>query len=89
MMINMREPERAAKLSDIMVRAINDLYKQQRLEIAGHPETFAKTANNVCIELLSAFMNRRLTLLLIEGMPPPRKIITHPGQEIGNMGRMQ
>jgi len=76
MMISMREPERANKLSEIMVRAIHDLYKQQRLEIVGHPETFQKMAANICIELLHAFMNRRLTLLLIEGMPKPSNIIT-------------
>lgn len=75
MMISMRYPDRAEKLNQILVKGINDLFQKGRKEILKDPDIFVPQAQTIIRTLVQSFIEKNLTMHLIDGMPEERRII--------------
>jgi len=75
MMISMRFPERAEKLQQIIVTAINDMYARTRNSFKECPEQLTQAARILCRDLTAIFIEKNLTMALIDGMPAPKQIL--------------
>ena len=77
MMLGMRYPDRANKLNQIIITAINKLYTEQLDSWRNDPEGFVYAAQKLCVELTAHFIAANLKSTLLEGMPSAR-ILTQP-----------
>jgi len=71
MMIVMRFPERADKLNQILITAINKMFKENRNTFMADPVQFVHSARMVVQELTDNFITVNLKDTLVNGMPAP------------------
>ena len=84
MMINMRYPDKATRLNNIIIEAINNYHKDFKDKITD-PMAFTDGIIRLIGELVMTYSRNHLRKCLVDGMPK-RPVIIQPGQ-MPPMGR--
>jgi len=78
MLLNMREPDSATALQDILIHMLRSMWKAD--EHKGDLSLFVVAARNALWDLCDTYLNRRALKYLEEGMPVKSTIIKAPGR---------